>query len=64
MEREEIAICVLALLWLVLGIASLEGASSEGAFLGRLAVGFVVLVAGTLIGISWHARYKTSHKHY
>jgi hypothetical protein len=55
---------VLGLLWFVLGIASLKGASSETAFLGRLAAGLVLLVVASLTIHSWRARHKSDYKPY
>jgi len=65
-NRQEIAFLILGLLWFVLGIASLKGASSETAFLGRLAVQFVLLVAASVIILSWRARarQRSDHKPY
>jgi len=63
-ELQGIAIFVTGLLWLILGIASLESASSEEAFLGRLAIQFVLLVAGSLIILSWRSQHRSGHKRY
>jgi fatty-acid desaturase len=63
-KLQGIGIVVLVLLWFVLGIASLERASSDAAFLGRLAVQLVLLVAASLSILSWRTRHRSHHKPY
>lgn len=61
-KLQGIGIVALGLLWLVLGVASLERASSDAGFLGRLALQLVLLVAAFLIIVSWRARHRSDHK--
>ncbi len=62
--RQEIAMTVMGLLWAVLGIAYLEGASSEGVFLGRAAVLLVVLVGVFLVTFSLRTWHKAGQGHH
>jgi len=55
---------VLGLLWFVLGIASVEGAPSEGVLLGRLAVGLVLLVSLFFVIFGLRPRHKAHHPHH
>ena len=61
MKRQDTAMWVLGLLWFALGIASVEGAPSQGALLGRLAVGLVLLVSLFFVIFGLRPHHKTDH---